>query len=41
MIGDMTTVCKLLRALKRMTREEMWTSNFEHTFRENKEGNQG
>lgn len=37
----MTMACRLLRALERVIHEEMWTSNFEQTFRDEKRGNQG
>lgn len=37
MNGEMTTSYKLLRALERVTLEEMWTSNFEHTFSDKEE----
>lgn len=36
----MTTACKLLRALGRVIHEEMWTSNFEYTFKDKKGENQ-
>lgn len=33
MHGRVTTACLLLRALERITHEEMWTANFESAFR--------